>query len=164
MNTELILTAEVQAIVDAIKNTGKSWHEIALPDHPVYPQFARKLVVTGFNTPDMEGDEDRIYVNVRQYLILREGNKIHKRLKMPDWMIHEGNVEEIMGENGVLKGILRTTNDAGEVVEEKEEVLKAQSVQYIRFLLKTKSVHVIDIFSKFMGMYIPLFDKEINEI
>ena len=124
MKTELIVTPEVQAIVDAIKNTGKSWHEIALPDHPVYPQFARKLVVTGFNTPDMEGDEDRIYVNVRQYLVLREGAKIYKRIKMPDWMIHEGNIEEIMSKNGALKGIIRTIDDEGKVVEEKEEVLK----------------------------------------
>jgi hypothetical protein len=164
MKKELILTPEVQAVLDAIKNTGKSWHEIALPDHPIYPQFARKLMVTGFNTPDMEGDEDRIYVNVRQYLILREGNTIHKRLKMPDWLIHEGNVEEIMGKNGVLKGIYRTTDDAGEIVEEKEAPLKAQSVQYIRFLIKTKSVHLVDVFAQFIGMYIPMFEKEINNI
>ncbi len=26
MNTELIVTPEVQAVLDAIKNTGKSWH------------------------------------------------------------------------------------------------------------------------------------------
>ncbi|PIF44934.1 hypothetical protein CLU96_1933 [Chryseobacterium sp. 52] len=164
MKKELILTPEVQAIVDAIKNTGKSWHEIALPDHPMYPQFARKLVVTGFNTPDMEGDEDRIYVNVRQYLVLREENKIYKRLKMPDWMIHEGNVEEIMGENGVLKGILQTKDEEGNVISEVEEILKAQSVQYIRFLIKSKSVHLVDIFAQFMGMYILMFDKEINDI
>lgn len=164
MKTEIILTPEVQAVVDAIKNTGKSWHEIALPDHPIYPQFSRKLVVTGFNTPDMEGDEDRIYVNVRQYLTLREGNIIYKRLEMPDWMIHEGNVEEIMGKSGVLKGTLRTTDDEGSIIEEKEEVLKAKSVQYIRFLIKTKSVHLVDVFAQFMGMYIPMFDKEINEI
>ncbi|TXI87152.1 MAG: hypothetical protein E6Q36_07940 [Chryseobacterium sp.] len=164
MKIDIILTPEVQDIVDAIKNTGKSWHEIALPDHPIYPQFSRKLVVTGFNTPDMEGDEDRIYVNVRQYLTLREGNIIYKRLEMPDWMIHEGNVEEIMGKDGVLKGIYRTTNDEGEIVEEKEAPLKAQSVQYIRFLIKTKSAHLVDIFAQFMEMYISMFDKEINEI
>ncbi|MEI7487869.1 MAG: hypothetical protein WCJ72_10760 [Chryseobacterium sp.] len=164
MRKELILTPEVQAIVDAIENTGKSWHEIGLPDHPIYLQFARKLVVTGFNTPDMEGDEDRVYVNIRQYLVLRKDNTIYKRVQMPDWVIHENNVEEIMGKNGVLKGICRITNDEGEIVEEKEEILKAQSVQYIRFLIKTKSVHLVDIFAQFIGMYIPLFDKEINDI
>jgi hypothetical protein len=63
-----------------------------------------------------------------------------------------------------LKGTRITKNDEGEIIEEKEEVLKGQSVQYIRFLIKTKSVHLADIFAQFMGMYIPLFDKEINEI
>jgi hypothetical protein len=164
MKKELIITPEVQAIVDAIKNTGKSWHETVLPDHPLYPQFARKLVVTGFNTPDMEGDEDRIYVNIRQYLILRDSNIIHKRLKMPDWMIHEGNVEEIMGESGVLKGIYRTTDDNGQIIEEKESVLKAQSVQYVRYLIKSKAENLVDILERFIGLYISLFDDEINEI
>lgn len=164
MKTELIVTPEVQAILDAIKHTGKSWHEVVLPDHPIYPQFARKLVVTGFNTPDMEGDEDRIYVNVRQYLIVRDGNILHKRLKMPDWMIHEGNVEEILGENGFLKGIYRTTDDDGQIIEEKEEILKAQSVQYVRFLIKTKTAHIVEVLERFIGLYIALFDKEINEI
>jgi hypothetical protein len=67
----------------------------------------------------MEGGEDRIYVNVRQYLIIKDGNIIHKRLKMPDWMIHEGNVEQVMGKDGFLKGIYRTTDDDGQVTEEK---------------------------------------------
>ncbi|WP_374459182.1 hypothetical protein [Chryseobacterium taeanense] len=164
MKKELIITPEVQAIVDAIKNTGKSWHEATLPDHPLYPQFARKLVVTGFNTPDMEGDEDRIYVNIRQYLIIRDSNIIHKRLKMPDWMIHEGNVEEIMGKTGVLKGINRTTDDNGQIIEEKETVLKAQSVQYVRYLIKSKAENLVDILERFIGLYISLFDEEINEI
>lgn len=164
MKTELIVTPEVQAALDAIKNTGKSWHEVVLPDHPIYPQFARKLVVTGFNTPDMEGNEDRIYVNVRQYLIIRDANIVHKRLKMPDWMIHEENMEEILGENGFLKGIYRTTDDNGQIVEEKEEILKVQSVQYVRFLIKTKAAHIVDVLERFMGLYIALFDKDINEI
>lgn len=164
MKTDLIITPEVQAILDAIKNTGKSWHEVVLPDHPIYPQFARKLVITGFNTPDMEGDEDRIYVNVRQYLIVRDGNILHKRLKMPDWMIHEGNVEEILGENGYLTGINQTTNDEGEIINEEEVIIKAQSVQYVRFLIKTKAAHIVDVLERFMGLYIALFEEEINEI
>ncbi|MGE4513127.1 MAG: hypothetical protein AB7E26_04835 [Chryseobacterium sp.] len=164
MKKEIVITPEVQSILDAIKNTGKSWHEAALPDHPLYPQFARKLVVTGFNTPDMEGDEDRIYVNIRQYLIIRDSNIIHKRLKMPDWMIHEENVEEIMDKNGVLKGIYRTTDDNGQIIEEKETVLKAQSVQYVRYLIKSKAENLVDILERFIGLYISLFDEEINEI
>lgn len=164
MNTELILTPAVQAMVDAIKSTEKTWHEIGLPDHPVYPQFKRKLVVSGFNTPDMEGDEDRIYVNVRQYLVLKDSNKVYKRIQMPDWLIHERNAEELIGENGVLKGIRRTTNNDGQVIEEKEEIIKVPSIQYVRFLIKSKAVHLTDIFTRFMVQYLENFQKEINQI
>lgn len=164
MNKELILTPEIKALVEAIKNTGKTWHESALPEHPLYPQFNRRLVVTGFTTPDMEDDEDRIYVNVRQYLILKDSGKIHKRIKMKDWLIHEGNVEEIMTKEGVLKVPFEIKDDEGNVIEKGEEVLKAQSVQYVRFLIKTKALHLVDILGRFMGLYIDLFKEEIDDI
>ncbi|MCW3168897.1 hypothetical protein OMO38_10225 [Chryseobacterium sp. 09-1422] len=165
MNTELIIKPEDQAMIDAIKSIGKSWYEMALPDHPIYPQFARKLVVTGFNTPDMEGDEERIYVNVRQYLILKDGNVIHKRLTMPNWQIHEGNVEEIMGASGkLLTGIRQLKDDDGNVISEEIETLKAQSVQYVRFLIKTKSIDLVDVFAQFMGIYKDKFQTKIDSI
>ncbi|MDN4015336.1 hypothetical protein QX233_23070, partial [Chryseobacterium gambrini] len=78
--------------------------------------------------------------------------------------IHEGNVEQVMGKDGFLKGIYRTTDDDGQVTDEKEAILKAPSVQYIRFLIKTKAAHLVDILQQFMGLYTELFDKEINEI
>ena len=43
-------------------------------------------------------------------------------------MIHEGNVEEILGENGYLTGINQTTNDEGEIINEEEVIIKAQSI------------------------------------
>lgn len=165
MKTELIISPENQAIIESIKNTGKIWFEKQLPDHPVYPQFARKLAVTGFNTPDTKEGEDRIYVNVRQYLILKEGNIIHKKIKMPDWMIHEGNVEEIVGADGnVLTGMLTTYADDGSIISEVEEVLKSQSVQYVRFLVKNKQLHIVDVLGRFMGIYMDKFYNEIQAI
>ena len=166
MNTELIITPEVQAVINTIRSTGKNWFETALPDHPVYPQFARKLVVTGFNTPDLENDnEERIYVNIRQYLILKEGNKIYKRLKMPDWIIYESNVEEVMGSNGqLLTQTVVIKNDAGNVISTIVEPVKVKSVQYVRFLMKTKAIGLVDVFARFMSIYIDKFKTEIDNI
>jgi len=166
MNTEFIITPEVQAVINTIKSTGKNWFEMALPDHPVYPQFARKLVVTGFNTPDLENDtEERIYVNIRQYLILKEGNKIYKLLKMPDWIIHEGNVEEVMGSNGqLLTQTVVIKNDAGNVISTTTETVKVKSVQYVRFLMKTKAIGLVDVFARFMSIYADKFKTEIDNI
>lgn len=39
MKTEIIITPENKAILDLIKNTEKTWFEMALADHPIYPQF-----------------------------------------------------------------------------------------------------------------------------
>jgi len=165
MKKELIIKTKDQVVLDAIKNTGKTWFEMPLADHPIYPQFSRKLVVTGFNTADMEGDEERIYVNVRQYLILKENNTIHKKYIMPDWMIHEGNVEEIMGEDGnLLTGMLTEYDDDGNIISETPEVLKAQSVQYVRFLIKSKEAHIVDILTRFMGLYAEKFSTEIDAV
>lgn len=164
MNTELIIKPEDQAMIDAIKSIGKSWFEMALPDHPIYPQFARKLVVTGFNTPDMDGDEERIYVNVRQYLILKDGGNIHNRLKMPLWMIHEGNIEDVAGKDGLLTQTVQELDDDGNVISEVIEPLKAQSVQYVRFLVKNKQMHIVDVLARFMGIYVEKFKAEIDAI
>lgn len=165
MKTETIITPENQALLDLISNTGKSWYEMALPDHPLYPQFSRKLVVTGFNTPDMGDTEDRIYVYVRQHLILKEGNIVHKKLKLPEWMIHEGNVEEIMGANGhLLTKTVIVKDDEDKVISETEEPLKAQSVQYVRFLIKSKAAHLTDVLGRFMTLYAQNFETKINDI
>lgn len=47
MKTELIISPENQALIDMIKITGKTWFEKQIPNHPVYSQFSRKLIVTG---------------------------------------------------------------------------------------------------------------------
>lgn len=159
-----IISPENQALLEAIKNIGKTWFEMDLPEHLVYPQFKRKLVVTGFNTPDMEGDEERIYVNVRQYLILKDGGNIHKRLKMPLWMIHEGNIEDVAGKNGLLNQTVQELDDNGNVISEVVEPLKAQSVQYVRFLVKNKQMHIVDVLGRFMEIYVEKFKTEIDAI
>lgn len=164
MKKELIITPEVQAILDSIENTGKIWYETYLPDHPIYPQFKRSLCVTGFNTPDMEGSEDRIYVMIRQHLVLKKDNTIYKRLEMPLWLIHEGNMEELMGENGPIKVDFIIRDENNQVVERGQEVIKAKSVQYIRYLIKTKSMHLVDILARFMPLYIEINTDKINSI
>ena len=165
MTTEIILKTEDKALLDAIENTGKIWYEMDLPEHEIYPQFARKLVVTGFNTPDLEiENEDRIYVYVRQYLYLKESNILHKKVKMPDWFIHEGNAEEVVGQNGIIMGTEIVKDDEGIVVSEKAVMVKANSVKYVRFLVKNKQAYIGDILEQFMALYVQLFKNEIDNI
>ena len=165
MKTETIITPENQALLNLISNTGKSWFEMPLPDHPLYPQFSRKLVVTGFNTPDMGDNEDRIYVYVRQHLILKESNTVHKKLKLPEWMINEGNMEEIIGVDGnLLTKTVIVKDDEDNIISSEEVPLKAQSVQYVRFLIKSKTAYLTDVLGRFMTLYAQLFETKINDL
>ena len=103
MNTsELIINTNDKEMLDAINMTSDSWHEMPIPDHPVYPQFSRKLIVSGFSNPDMELPEERIYVYVTQVLTLKTTNNVHKKIRMPDWVIYEWNKEEVMRPDGTF--------------------------------------------------------------
>ena len=104
-------------------------------------------------------------MNVRQYLILKDGNKIHKRLILPNWEIHQGNVEEIMYANGeLLMQMVIEKDDEGNLISEKTEPIRLPSIQYVIFLIKSKSVHLTDVLARFISLYAQLFDEKINDI
>jgi len=165
MNTELILTTNDKAMIEAINLVSDNWHEVPLPDHPIYPQFSRKLIVTGFSNPNLEKPEERIYVYVTQVLTLKSTDAVYKHIPMKAWEIYEWNTEEVIRKDGtVMKGIRRITDNEGNVIEEKEEVVKVPSIQYVRFLIKSKTVHLTDVLERFMAQYIDLFKAEIDDI
>ncbi|WP_027380296.1 hypothetical protein [Chryseobacterium daeguense] len=166
MNTsELIINTNDKEMLDAINMTSDSWHEMPIPDHPVYPQFSRKLIVSGFSNPDMELPEERIYVYVTQVLTLKTTNNVHKKIRMPDWVIYEWNKEEVMRPDGTfITGIRQIKDEEGNIISENEEVIKMPSIQYVRFLNKTKSVYLVDILARFMIQYVDKFQTEIDDI
>ena len=102
---------------------------------------------------------------MRQHLILKESNTVHKKLKLPEWMIHEGNMEEIIGVDGnLLTKTVIVKDDDDNVISETEAPLKVQSVQYVRFLIKSKSAHLTDVLARFMVLYAQLFETKINDL
>ena len=164
-NTRLILTTNDKEMIEAINMVSDNWHEMSLPDHPIYPQFSRKLIVTGFSNPNLEKPEERIYVYVTQVLTLKSTNEVYKYIPMKSWDIYEWNTEEVVRPDGtVMKGIRQILDDEGNVIDEKEEVIKVPSIQYVRFLIKSKTVHLTDLLARFMVQYVEYFKKEINEI
>lgn len=165
MNTKLILNPDDKEMIDAIKMVSDNWHEMPLPDHPIYPQFARSLIVSGFSNPDLEKPEERIYVYVTQVLTLKSTNEVYKEIPMKPWEIYEWNTEEVIRPDGtVMTGIRQTLDNEGNVIDEKEEVIKVPSIQYVRFLVKSKTVHLTDVLARFMVQYVEKFEKEINDI
>ncbi|AZB07427.1 hypothetical protein EG344_00530 [Chryseobacterium sp. G0162] len=165
MKTELILTTNDKQMIEAIKMVSDNWHELPLPDHPVLTQFSRKLIVSGFSNPDLDHPEERIYVYVKQVLTLKSTNEVYKSIDMKPWEIYEWNMEEVIRPDGsVMTGIRQTLDDEGKVIDEKEEIVKVPSIQYVRFLIKSKTVHLTDVLARFMVQYLEKFSKEINEI
>lgn len=162
---ELIINTKDKEMLDAIKMTSGDWYEMPIPDHPVFPQFSRKLIVSGFSSPDLDEPEERIYVYVRQILTIKSTNTVHKKIKMPPWVIYEWNNEEVMRADGtIITGIEQIKDPEGNVISEKEVEVKMPSIQYVRFLNKTKSVYLVEVLARFMIQYVELFQKEINDI
>lgn len=165
MNTKLILTTNDKQMIEAINMVSDNWHEMPLPDHPILTQFSRKLIVSGFSNPDLDKPEERIYVYVKQVLTLKSTNEVYKSIDMKPWEIYEWNMEEVIRPDGsVMTGIRQTLNEEGNVIDEKEEIVKVPSIQYVRFLIKSKTVHLTDVLARFMVQYLEKFSKEINEI
>ena len=165
MNTKLILTQNDTQMIEAIKMVSDNWHEMPLPDHPIFPQFSRKLIVSGFSNPDIDKPEDRIYVYVKQVLTLKSTNEVYKYISMRPWEIYEWNMEEVIRPDGsVMTGIRQTLDDEGNLISEKEEIVKVPSIQYVRFLIKSKTVHLTDVLARFMVQYLEKFEKEINQL
>lgn len=84
----LIIPEPYKAILQAIENVPYFWAEHPLADHPDLPQFNRKLVVSGFNSPDlMDQNDERLYISIRQILSNKETGKIFKIFSAPAWEI-----------------------------------------------------------------------------
>lgn len=165
MTTELIINTNDKEMIDAINLVSDNWHEMPLPDHPILTQFSRKLIITGFSNPDLDKPEERIYVYVKQVLTLKSTGEVYKIINMKPWEIYEWNMEEVIRPDGsVMTGIRQIKDDQGNVIDEKEEIVKVPSIQYVRFLIKSKTVHLTDILARFMVQYLEKFSKEINEI
>ncbi|AKK74427.1 hypothetical protein OK18_19035 [Chryseobacterium gallinarum] len=165
MNTTLILTTNDKEMIDAINMVSDNWHEMPLPDHPILTQFSRKLIVSGFSNPDLNHPEERIYVYVKQVLTLKPTNEVYKSIDMKPWEIYEWNMEEVIRPDGsVMTGIRQTLDDEGNVINEQEEVVKVPSIQYVRYLIKSKTAHLTDLLARFMLQYVEKFSKEINDI
>lgn len=165
MTTEIIIQPQDQAFLDAIENVSSYWHEIGLPDHPIYPQFSRKIVVTGFNSPELASPEERIYVNVSQVLTLKATSQIHKVIQMPLWMIHELNKEEVLNAQGEkLEGIKVYKREDGTEIKRETFFLTTNSVKLVKFMLMGRIAYLPDILNKFMAIYVEKFKTEIDAI
>lgn len=174
MKTIQYKTPQDEALYNAICNVKPTWHEFDLPDHPIQNQFNRKLVVKGFlDAPKDKYNNEVLNVFVSQILTLKSTGDFYKEIPMKTWEIFEHNLEVVTaGNDAVMVEEVVTEmqydeegNELGEIEISRTDVpMKVPSIKLIKFLLKSKNAHLVDVFEKFMGMYVEFFAKEVDDI
>lgn len=175
MKTIEFKSPEQEGLYNAILAIQPTWAEIPLPDHVIQSQFDRKLVVKGFlDAPKDKFNNEMLNIFVGQILTFKDSGEVYKEIPMKTWEIFEHNQEFVGKADGTIEMFYEITtemqydeegNELGEIEISRIEIpMKVPSIKLIKFYLHTKSIHLVDIFQKFMSMYAELYVKEINDI
>lgn len=164
MQTQDIFSQEATKLLALIENTPKYWAEFILPELPLFPLFKRKLAVVGFGVTPTENYQNEFFeISIIQVIENKETGELYKTKVEDVWYIYNTNKEEVIGSDGQeIKGIRKHYNQSGEVEKEEEIIMKAPSVQYIKFLILNKQIHITDLFKKFMGLYYSIHQENID--
>ena len=158
----------LEPILQAINGVPYYWAEMPLEDLSELPQFNRKIVVSGFNSPDLEDENDeRIYITIKQLFINKETGKIFMTRKQKPWEILSSLKSIFPNPADATKPVFvneNTLDDEGEVVETNKVILKVPSVKLMRFLLLTKQAHLTDLFAANLKDFAIQFKEELDTI
>ena len=163
----LILTPTIEARLQEINNTQYYWASINLPEHEDLPNFNRKLVVSGFNSPDLEVNQDeRFFITVKQIFINKETGKIFKVFNAPQWEIFAHTWSYLRNSQfqviEVDKQIL--DDETGEVMSTEKSKIKVSTIKYFKTLLKNREAHLVDLFNAYMGDFANAKMDELNRL
>ena len=162
-----ILTPAIEARLQEINTTPYYWASINLPEHEDLPNFNRKLVVYGFNSPDLEVNQDeRFFITVKQVFINKETGKIFKVFNAPQWEIFAHTWSYLRNSQfqviEVDKQIL--DDETGEVLSTEKSKIKVSTIKYFKTLLKNREAHLVDLFNAYMGDFANAKMDELNRL
>lgn len=163
----LIIPQEIQNRLEEINNVPYYWASINLPEHEDLPNFNRKLVVSGFNSPDLEVNQDeRFFITVKQIFINKETGKIFKVFNAPQWEIYAHTWSYLRNQQfqviEVDKQIL--DDETGEVLSTEKSKIKVSTIKYFKTLLKNREAHLVDLFNAYMGDFANAKMEELNKL
>lgn len=162
MKKIIFRSLEDEQLYNKIESVSDNWHEELLPDHPLRPQFDRKLVVSAFNCP-----EHQLFVVVFQHLIFKDSGELYKSIPMPMWEVKPENRENIITADGSnMMADEYDVDEAGDIIEDsKTEIeVKVNSAKYVRALTTFRWMFIPEVFSQFMVQYREKFATEIDDI
>lgn len=168
MNENLIIPENVQQILTAIESVQKFWAEYPLQDHADLPQFNRKIVVSGFNLPDLtEENNQKLEITVRQLFINKESGSVFINKRQPIWTISTDTWS-----------YMRNPENASQLIEVDKQIfdeegnpdgteksnIKVSTIDYMKFLLFNKYAHLTDLFSMYLKDFAIAKETELNQL
>ena len=167
--TEIILNDELREILKAVENVPIFWAVHPLEDLPELPQFNRRLVITGFNCPDLSDSnnvttEERVEITIKQIFEHKESGKMFMSIKQPVWLINADTWSFLrLGETPVE--VAKNYLDAdGKILKTDKVNIRVGSVKYTRFLIFNKKAHLVDLFKIYLADYAKMNIAELNKI
>lgn len=161
-----ILTPAIEARLQEINNTPYYWASINLPEHADLPNFNRKLVVSGFNSPDLEvNNDERFFITVKQIFINKETGKIFKVFNAPQWEIYAHTWSYLRNEQfQVIEVDKQIFDENNELISTEKSKIQVSTIKYLKWLLLNKKAHLVDLFNLYMGDFANAKLEELNKL
>ena len=161
-----ILTPIIEARLQEINNTPYYWASIDLPEHADLPNFNRKLVVSGFNSPDLEVNQDeRFFITVKQIFINKETGKIFKIFNAPQWEIYAHTWSYLRNEQfQVIEVDKQIFDENNELISTEKSKIQVSTIKYLKWLLLNRKAHLVDLFNLYLGDFANAKMEELNKL
>lgn len=155
MSEKLIIPDPYKPLLQAIDKAPYFWAEYPLPEHIDLPQFNRKVVVSGFNSPDLYDEGDmRLYITVTQIFTHKDSGKIFKTFKAPIWEIMSNTCSYIrnpVNPNQLIQVDKQILDDeTGEILSVEKSYIEVSTIKYLKALLHSKKAHLVDLFTLYL--------------
>ena len=162
----IILTPAIEARLQEINNTPYYWASIDLPEHEDLPNFNRKLVVTGFNSPDLEvNNDERFFITVKQIFINKETGKIFKVFNAQQWEIYAHTWSYLRNEQfQVIEVDKQIFDENNELISTEKSKIQVSTIKYLKWLLLNRKAHLVDLFNLYMGDFANAKLEELNNL
>ncbi len=163
---KIILTPEIESRLQEIDSTPYYWASIDLPEHEDLPNFNRKLVVSGFNSPDLEvNNDERFFITVKQIFINKETGKIFKVFNAPQWEIYAHTWSYLRNEQfQVIEVDKQIFDENNELISTEKSKIQVSTIKYLKWLLLNRKAHLVDLFNLYMGDFANAKLEELNKL
>lgn len=168
MKEVLVIPSPYKEMMQEISKIGYYWAELPLVEHPILTQFNRKLVISGFNSPDLENEQDkRLYITIKQIFTDKNTGKVFLVKNAPMWIIYADSWSYVRNINDASKYVevdKQTFDDEGNLVKTEKVRLQANTIDYLKYQVINKKAHLIDLFSTYLNDFAVAFKDELDKL